>query len=146
VGVTLLLVFTQGTVLKALQAGKQHINQIVLEPKILVSNKGDDVQIAVRIVPARGTMETLTSPQPTILRFPAIIPSTPILSDPATGIKLIKRIGYANRNTHVGTHAHIKAYAGPGQPLEPGKGGSRLCRRLMAQQIKMPPRPQPTSS
>ena len=52
-GVTLLLVFTQGAVLKALQAGEQHINQIVLEPEILVSNKGDDVQIAVRIVPAR---------------------------------------------------------------------------------------------
>jgi hypothetical protein len=52
-GVTLLLVFTQGAVLKALQAGKQHINQIVLEPEILVSNKCDDVQIAVRIVPAR---------------------------------------------------------------------------------------------
>jgi hypothetical protein len=52
-GVTPLLVFTQGAVLKALQAGKQQINQIVLEPEILVSNKGDDVQIAVWIVPAR---------------------------------------------------------------------------------------------
>jgi hypothetical protein len=52
-GGTLLLVFAQGAVPKALQAGEQHINQVVLEPKILVSNKGDDVQIAVRIVPAR---------------------------------------------------------------------------------------------
>jgi hypothetical protein len=42
-GVTLLLVFR----------APQHVNQVVLEPEILVSNKGDDVQIAVRIVPAR---------------------------------------------------------------------------------------------
>ena len=53
--------FTQGAVLKALQAGKQHINQIVLEPEILVSNKGDDVQIAVRIVPARANAEKITT-------------------------------------------------------------------------------------
>src|SRR5258705_7527525 len=44
---------TARVVLKALQTGEQHINQIVLESEILVSNKGDDVQIAVRIVPAR---------------------------------------------------------------------------------------------
>jgi hypothetical protein len=31
--VTLLLVFAQGVVLKALQAGEQHINKVVLEPE-----------------------------------------------------------------------------------------------------------------
>ena len=35
-GVTLLLVLAEGTVLKASQAGKQHIDQIVLKPVILV--------------------------------------------------------------------------------------------------------------
>ena len=52
-GVTLLLVLAEGTVLKASQAGKQHIDQIVLKPVILVGDKGDEVQIPVGIAPAR---------------------------------------------------------------------------------------------
>ena len=52
-GITLLLVLAEGTVLKASQTGKQPIDQIVLEPVILVGDKGDEVQIPVGIAPAR---------------------------------------------------------------------------------------------
>ena len=45
------LVLADRPILKAPQAGKQHIDQVVLELVILVSNKGEEVQIPVGVVP-----------------------------------------------------------------------------------------------
>ena len=46
-------------------------------------------------------METLTSPPPRTLDFSAITPPKPVLPDARKGLKLLKRIGYSNINTHV---------------------------------------------
>jgi len=43
-GVTLLLVLADGPILEASKASEQHIDQVVLKPVILVSDKGDKVQ------------------------------------------------------------------------------------------------------
>lgn len=52
-GLALLLVRADRAIVKASQAGKQHVDQVVLEPVILVGDKGDEVEIAVGIAPAR---------------------------------------------------------------------------------------------
>jgi len=52
-GVTLLLVLANRAILKAPQAGEQHIHQVVLKPVKLVRDEGDDVQIPVGVIPAR---------------------------------------------------------------------------------------------
>ena len=46
-GVTLLLLLANRAILKAPQAGEQHIHQVVLKPAKLVRDEGDDVQIPV---------------------------------------------------------------------------------------------------
>jgi len=50
--VTLLLVLADRAIVKTSQASKQHIDQVVLEPIILVSDEGDEVQIPAGIIPA----------------------------------------------------------------------------------------------
>ena len=48
----LLLVRADRAIVKAPQAGKQRIGQVVLEAVILVSDEGEEMQIALRIVAA----------------------------------------------------------------------------------------------
>ena len=50
-------------ILKAPQAGEQHIHQVVLKPVNLVRDEGGDVQIPVGVIPARE-LENLRAERP----------------------------------------------------------------------------------